>query len=296
MTAIAQQAMPTDDEIQKRLDAMPPEKRAKLLEDLRRLMDEQNLMSDLQSGKCTRDAEVQIKATQGDAESIYTLSEMYHMGWCVPKNMDLFHENLEKAARLGKGSASFDIGYFYETGAEGYPKALNLAVQWYQAAVTTGQSRAMLRLGGLLLEGKDVPKNTQSGLQLLGRAADMDEEDIDSSSKALAQLAIYYMSGTPPNYKLSRTYALRGASQCNALSMALVAMSFQNQNPPDLGRAYAWASVASQHSEGRALDMAVKLKNQLAQSINADAVIAADALTKKLPICLPLEARKQTHQ
>jgi hypothetical protein len=56
VVAIAQQGMPSSEEIQKRLNAMPPEKRAKLLEDLRRSMEGLDLMSDLQSGKCTRSA------------------------------------------------------------------------------------------------------------------------------------------------------------------------------------------------------------------------------------------------
>ena len=85
--ANAQQTVPTEKQIQERLDAMPPEKRAKLIEEFQRLTDQMNLMSDLQTGKCTRDAEVQIKAVQGDPDSIYMLSEMYRQGWCVPKGL-----------------------------------------------------------------------------------------------------------------------------------------------------------------------------------------------------------------
>jgi TPR repeat protein len=275
---------------------MPPEKRAKLLEDFQRIMDQQDLFSDLQSGKCARSAEVQIKAGQGDPDSVYMLSEMYRMGWCVAQNVSLFHDNLEKAAKLGKTSAAFDIGHYYETGTEGYPKAADLAVQWYQTAIAAGEARAMVSLGSLLLGGKEVPKNTKSALQLLSRAADMDEENLDASNRALGQLAIYYMRGedAPQNFKVSRTYSLRGAAQCDAASMALVALSFENQNPPDFGRAYAWASAATQHSDGKALEFANRVKDQLAQKIDANARSAAELLARKLPICLPLEARKRS--
>ena len=44
---------------------MPPEKRAKLLDDLQRIMNEQALMDDLQSGKCTRSAECANKCWTG---------------------------------------------------------------------------------------------------------------------------------------------------------------------------------------------------------------------------------------
>lgn len=291
VAAIAQQAVPSNQEIQQRLNAMPPEKRAKLLEDFQRLTDQMNLLSDLETGKCTRDAEVQIKAGQGEPESVYTLSEMYRKGWCVPKNIELFHENLERAAKLGKGSASTDIGYYYETGTEGYPKALDMSAQWYDEAVNAGETRAMLRLGRMLLRGGGVPKNIQRALQLFNRAADMGEEDIDTSKSALRQLEVYYMSDSPPNFALSRTYGLRGAAQCDGGSMSVVAMSFQNQIHPDLIQAYAWANAASQHSEGTDLEVAAKLKSELAQGINASALPAAEALTKKLPICLPPDKR-----
>ena len=156
--ANAQQTMPTEKEIQERLNAMPPEKRAKLIEEFQRAMDQMNLMSDLQTGKCTRDAEVQIKAVQGEPDSIYMLSEMYRQGWCVPKDLHLFHENLERAAKRGKGSASVDLGYYYETGTEGYAKALDESVQWYEEAIKAGEPRAMVRLGRLLLDRQGYPQ------------------------------------------------------------------------------------------------------------------------------------------
>jgi TPR repeat protein len=171
VSAVAQQTMPTDKEIQERLNAIPPEKRAKLLADFQRAIDQMNLMSDLQSGKCTRDAEVQIKAGQGEPDSIYMLSEMYRQGWCVPRDLNLFHENLERAAKRGKGSASVDLGYYYESGTEGYAKAVDVSVQWYEEAIKAGEPRAMFRLGRLLSEGKGMPKNTQRSLELFKAAA-----------------------------------------------------------------------------------------------------------------------------
>ena len=252
----------------------------------------------MQTGKCTRDAEVQIKAGQGEPDSIYALSEMYRQGWCVPKDLHLFHENLERAAKRGKGSASFDLGYYNETGTEGYAKALDVSVQWYEEAVKAGDPRGMFRLGKLFLEGKEVSKNTQRALQLLKKAADMDEENIDASNDALRELAFYYLSGTdsPPNTALSRSYGLRGAAQCDGASMALVAMSFQNQTQPDLIQAYAWANAANQHSEGKALEVAASVKKQIAEAISASSLPAAEALTKKLPVCLPAEKRKDRKQ
>ena len=126
----------------------------------------------------------------------------------------------------------------------------------------------------------------------------MDEKDIETSNEALRQLGIYYISGadSPPNPALSRTYGLRGAAQCDGASMALVAMTFQTQPHPDLIQAYAWANAANQHSEDKALEVAASVKKQIAEAISASSLPAAEALTKKLPVCLPAEKRKGRKQ
>jgi TPR repeat protein len=171
-------------------------------------------------------------------------------------------------------------------------------IQRYEEAVKAGEPRAMIRLGRLLLEGKGVRKNTLRALLLFNGAADMDENDIDSSNEALRQLAFYYMSGadSPPNTAVARTYGLRGAAQCDGGSMALVAMSFEMPPHPDLIQAYAWANAANQHSEREWLELAAKTKKRLAEAINASALAAAEALTKRLPVCLPAEKRKGRKQ
>ncbi len=293
VAAIAQQARPTEEGIQERLNAMPPEKREKLLEQLQHAMDQMNLMSDLQSGQCTRAAEVQIKAVQDEPDSIYILSEMYRQGWCVAKNLDLFHVNLERAAKLGKGNATTDLGYYFETGTEGYSKAIDVSAQWYEKAIRIGEPRAMVLLGRLLLKGEGIQKNTRRAVQLFNTAADMSAKNIDASNAALRQLSYYYLNGTdaPPNPSLGRAYALRGAAQCDGISMTLVAMTFKMQTHPDFIQAYAWLNAASQHSEDQELETASNLRKELAGAINASAIAAAEALTGKLPVCLPPEKR-----
>lgn len=110
--------MPSAEEMGKFIDALPAEKRKQLSIAL----DELALINDLQSGTCSRAPEVSMKVIQGDPESIYLRSEMYLHGWCITKDTNLFHADLEQAARLGVASASFDLGVYLLRGDEGYER------------------------------------------------------------------------------------------------------------------------------------------------------------------------------
>jgi TPR repeat protein len=282
--------MPSSEEVQKRLDAMPPEKRQKLIEGLAKAMDEMNLLADLQSGKCTRAAEVTMKAIQGDPDSIYMESDMYRNGWCVAKDMDQFHADLEKAAGLGVASASFDIGFYLSRGDGGYAKDMRVARDWFEKAIKDGnEPRSMIALGDMLLSGDGGPKDESRGLRLLETAASGRDDNLDASNRALVILAVDYIQGdfVPGNVAMGRKYALRGAAQCDVKSMLLVAFSYQLDNPPRLEEAYAWANVASGRGDEQLAKMAAKTRADIEKSLTPEAIAKAQQLTKKLPVCTP---------
>lgn len=293
-SALAQSApipnMPTSEEVQKRLDAMPPEKRQKLIEGLAKAMDNMNLYADLQSGKCTRAPEVTMKAIHGDPQSIYMESDMYQNGWCVAKDMDQFHADLEKAARLGVASASFDIGLYLSRGDGGYAKDTRLARDWFEKAIKDGnEPRSMIALGDMLLSGDGGPKDKSRGLHLLETAANGRDDNLDASNRALGILALHYIQGdfVPRNVAMGRKYALRGAAQCDVKSMLLMAFSYQLDNPARLEEAYAWANVASGRGDEQFAKMAAQTRADLEKSMKPEAVAKAQQLTKKLPVCTP---------
>ncbi|HVM81146.1 MAG TPA: tetratricopeptide repeat protein [Stellaceae bacterium] len=287
--SVAQQPAPTNEEIQKRLDALPPEKRQKLLEQLKKAMANLELYADLQSGKCTRAPEVRIKALQGDPDSIYMLSDMYRNGWCVPKDVAQFHTNLEKAANLGVASAAFDLGYYLHNGDEGYPKDPKRAAGWFERAIKHGEPRAMVSLGSMLMEGDGLEKDIVRGLRLLNSAADQSTENLEASNRALSLLAIYYLTGQfiPRNLDAGRKYALRGAAQCDAGAMIVLGSFHQMISPPDLIQSYAWEYVAAEHGNEQQKAMAQSAMSDIGKQLPQNAITRAKAAAKKLPICVP---------
>ena len=98
----AQSSIPWD-QVQERLKTMSPEEQATM----QKLLADGLLMLDLQSGKCARADEVKAKAVQGEAQSIYLISDMYRNGWCVKKDVRSFQLNLEKGCRPWGPERSF---------------------------------------------------------------------------------------------------------------------------------------------------------------------------------------------
>jgi TPR repeat protein len=278
--------MPSDDEIRQRLDAMPAEKRRQLAEAL----DQIALLDDLQSGKCKRAPEVTMKAIQGDPESIYMRSEMYQKGWCIAKDLDHFHSDLEQAATLGVASASSDIGIYLLRGDAGYKRNIPMARAWFEKGIAQGnQPRSLLMLGALLLSGDGGPKDGMRGVHLLEQAADARETDIQTSSRALAFLASGYIQGDllPRNLSEGRKYALRGARQCDAASMNIAATSYALETPPDLVDAYAWANVATAHGDDATNADAVRIRSDAEKRMTTSAIAQAQTLSRTLAVCLP---------
>jgi hypothetical protein len=293
-SALAQSApipnMPSSEEIQKRLDAIPLDKRQKLIEGLANAMDGMNLMADLQSGKCTRAAEVTMKVIQGDPQSIYTESDMYRNGWCVAQDVNKFHEDLEKAASLGVASASFDIGLYLSRGEGGYQRNTRLARDWLEKAIKDGnEARSMIALGEMLLSGEGGVKDTARGLRLLETAAKGHDDNPDASNRALGLLAIHYLQGdvVPRNLATSRKYALRGAAQCDSMSMLAMAYSYQLDNPTKLEDAYAWANAATAHGDEQRVQMAMKTRGDIEKGMKPQSIAEAQEMTKRLPACTP---------
>ncbi len=278
--------MPSEEEIAKKLNAMSPEKKKQLAEAL----DQYQLMTDLQSGTCKRAAEVNMKAIQGDPQSIYWRSSMYQKGYCVAQDRDRFHADLEQASTLGIAGATADIGEYVMRGEEGYQQNMGLARAWFEKSVAQGgPPRAFMTLGGLLILGGGGPKDSARGVRLVEQAAAAKDSDLQTSNSALTFLAKGYIQGEylPKDIPAGRTYALKGAAQCDATAMNLVATSYSLEAPPNLVREYAWANVATAHGDNTTDAEAVKIRAAAEQAMSKKAIAQAQALTANLPVCKP---------
>ena len=270
-------------EVQRRLQAMPPEKRQELLQNLMEATDQFNLIVDLQSGTCKRASEVQMKAMQGDAHSVYVLSDMYHNGWCVAQDAKQFHAYLEKAAAVGVASAAFDLGMFSEDGREGYSMNYTAAERWYERAIKGGDERAMLKLGTMRVEGKGR-KDAAGGIRLLQQAANS-KDNLDASKRALGLLGLYFLDGKflPRNVAKARSYGLTAAARCEPLGMLIVAMTYDT--PTTLVQAYAWTNAAVEHADPSQQQFAVNARNDYESRMDAGSIVKGQALTTALPVC-----------
>ena len=143
----------------------------------------------------------------------------------------------------------------------------------------------MFVLGTMLLTA-EAGKNIARGLELLNPAADAHEENIDISNKALSSLAFSYLAGkdVAPDIRAARSYAMRGAAQCDGFSMIVVAQSYQMEE--QFVRAYAWASVAGQSAKEQ-LSLAMNIKENAMKSMGGYEIAKGDALISTLPVCLP---------
>jgi TPR repeat protein len=294
-SVLAQQAAPplpngpTEAEVRKTLDSMPPEKRAEALKQLSEVMSKLELLNDIESGKCTRAAEVNMKAIQGDPQSIYMQSEMYQKGFCLPADLDKFHANLEKAASLSVASASYDIGYYLSKGEGGYRQDTRLSRGWLDKAIQQGnEPRAMMMLGEMLLSGEGGPVDSARGIQLLERVANGSKEDVTMSNQALVVLSVHYLTGdvVPRNYATAQKFAFRAAVQCDARGMFLSAASYLYVDPPNALQAYAWANVATAHGQGDIVKKAINIRQDAQSHLSQEDILNAQHLSSTLKVCI----------
>jgi hypothetical protein len=121
---------------------------------------------------------------------------------------------------------------------------------------------------------------------------------MDVSNQSLAQLSILYALGdkVKPDMAAARRYALRGAAQCDVMSMVLVAMTYPLNNAANMVQAYAWATVATQRGKGSPpLANTMRIANDIKQKtkgMGSEQIAKAETLAHSLPICLSFEQRK----
>ncbi|WP_158559759.1 MULTISPECIES: nuclear transport factor 2 family protein [unclassified Herbaspirillum] len=115
-------------------------------------------------------AKVADAAAAGDAESQYTLAQMYGSGSGVPRDPAAAALWLQKAANQGHANAQFSLGTSYLLG-DGVPKSAALAIEWLNKSAQQGNSLAQANLGAIYLNGDGVAQNFRVALSWFEKAA-----------------------------------------------------------------------------------------------------------------------------
>jgi uncharacterized protein len=84
----------------------------------------------------------------------------------------------KKAADLGDGKASYNLGYFY-TGGLGVESDLKKALEWYKKSAMTGNVDAQLNLGFMYIGGQGTKSNYKEAAYWIKKAKDTGNDKAD---------------------------------------------------------------------------------------------------------------------
>ncbi|WP_314310437.1 tetratricopeptide repeat protein [Kingella denitrificans] len=105
---------------------------------------------------------LQRHAEQGDAEAMYLLGRMYHIGELVEADDEKAMLLYRRANALGYPLAANSIGALYDNIGE--PEK---AVEWFEQGIRQGDKQAETNLGRFYLNGIAVAPDTAKGLSML---------------------------------------------------------------------------------------------------------------------------------
>lgn len=112
---------------------------------------------------------LQRRAEQGDAEAMYLLGRMYHIGELVEADDEKAMLLYRRANALGYPLAANNIGALYDDIGE--PEK---AVEWFEQGIRQGDKQAETNLGRFYLNGIAVAPDTAKGLSMLESHAAQD--------------------------------------------------------------------------------------------------------------------------
>lgn len=129
-------------------------------------------------------------ASQGSAEALYQLGDIYYRGVKKKVNKDdaKAFQYMLKAAEAGNVLAMNNVGYFYETGV-GTPRNPQKAGEWYEKSAYEGNLDAFNNLGSLLLNGNGVEKDYYGAFNIFKTAAEA------GNTTSMLNLAQMYQKG-----------------------------------------------------------------------------------------------------
>ncbi|MCX7869219.1 MAG: sel1 repeat family protein [Terrimicrobiaceae bacterium] len=133
-------------------------------------------------------AQLEEKASEGDAAAMYELGRRLYRGLGTEKNLERSVELIRQSATLGHPEAMDGLGFLYLNG-DGIEKSEERALGCFRKSAEAGHPRGMLNYGLLLRQGKSIALDNEESLKWIHKAADTGLVD------ANAALGRIYFSG-----------------------------------------------------------------------------------------------------
>ncbi len=183
-------------------------------------------------------AELEARATAGDAAAAYTLSEwLFNGNPRLPADPERARAYLEDAAARDHPQAMFKLAQRLE-GGDGLPADPARAVDWYERCAARGSIPAAGLAGLRLAEGRGVTKDTVRAIPLLKQAAD------GGDLSATTRLAWIYERGdgitADPRAAMDLYRAAANKDNLYAIERLVRLLEQRGASPEDLEEVWSW--------------------------------------------------------
>lgn len=127
---------------------------------------------------------------QGNGEALYTIARFYTEGHGVKEDWGKAFEYYMKSAKQGYDLGMLWVGNFYLYGQPGIvDKDIYEARKWYEKSAELGNTRAMVHLAELYIEGTGVQKNIPTAYSWFKKAIDFGDTDWNEDIAAWRKIA-----------------------------------------------------------------------------------------------------------
>jgi len=187
-------------------------------------------------------AQYRSDAERGDPEAQHALSHACVTNFDVDELINATEalKWLRWAAEQNHADSQYDLGKWYELGYfyDGLVSPIaqdeSGAATWYRKAAEQGHERAQCKLGMMYIEGRGVPRDTQTGLDWLRQAA------VQGDAEAYSQLTRLYHSGSITEEKANKAKTmarlLKDAEQGDAEAQFQLGTLYNSSHSPETDR------------------------------------------------------------
>jgi TPR repeat protein len=116
------------------------------------------------------------RANAGDAAAQFCVAKLLSSGLFVKRDKVKAREWCEKAASQNLPQAITMLGGFYESGWGGLAASATKAIELFRLAADLNEPGALRALAGMNLDGRGMPKDRETGIALLRKAATAGDE------------------------------------------------------------------------------------------------------------------------
>jgi TPR repeat protein len=195
-------------------------------------------------------ADLQTKASAGDATAQLELSRAYYYGRGLDKDPGQALEWAKKSAESGHIEAMEGLAFLYAKG-EGIEQNEETSVNWYRKAAEKGSSKAMFNLGVLLRQSEELQPSPDESLRWLDKAAEKGD------LKARIFLGQLYLLGdqhVTPDPAKAKPYLLPVAEAGDPVAQNLLGTLYRDRpsDPADENEAEKWFRAAARQNHPKA--------------------------------------------